>query len=412
MEVSAPPVRVLVVHPRDLGEPTGGGIQTFLRDFVAHSPEDFEISVAGVTADTRARPVGRWHDVQIGSRHARFLPVAKSGSIVRQVLSLRRTIGALATVRQEMRRPGTILQLHRPYRPFLLDGHRGPRVQIIHLDLGVWPGPSGWRRFSWLYRDFGDDLERFDRVFVANEAGAAKLRHGNPAAAERIEFLSGWYDDRVFRPPPDSSRPDLRARLSKTFGLPAESMAERWVLFVGRLDPIKDPGLMVDAFADLARTSSQPARLIVCGDGEERSAVIARAVEHGVAERTHVIGDQPRDVVAELMGAADVLLVTSEAEGGGPRVVLEALGSGLPVVSTVVGEVKRSVTNGRNGWLAEDRTANSLADGLRWALDQPREQVASAAAQATGPFVASAVLQPLYDCYRELAESGGKRRPG
>jgi glycosyltransferase involved in cell wall biosynthesis len=119
--------------------------------------------------------------------------------------------------------------------------------------------------------------------------------------------------------------------------------------------------------------------------------------------KVHAIGDQPRDRVAQLMAAGDVLLVTSRAEGGGPRVALEALGSGLPVVSTVVGEVRRSVSSGVNGWLSEDRTADSLASGLRWAFGQPREVVSAAAVQAARPFVASEVLRPLYDIYRELA---------
>lgn len=403
LQVSAAPVRVLVVHPRDLAEPTGGGIQTFLRDFVAHSPEDFEISVAGVTEDAVARPVGRWNMVEIGSRRARFLPVARSGSLLRQAFGFARTVGALRTMRREMRRSGTILQLHRPYRPFLLDGHRGPRVQIIHLDLEAWPGPSGWRRLTWLYREFGDGLEHFDRVFVANEAGALKLAGDNPRIADRVAFLSGWYDERVFRAHPESDRPSLRAGLSSALGLPTGAAEESWVLFVGRLDPIKDPKLAIDSFADLVQTSGRPARLIVSGDGEERQALAIRATERGVSERVHVLGDQPRVVVAELMAAADVLLVTSHTEGGGPRVVLEALGSGLPVVSTVVGEVRRSVTSGSNGWLAEDRTAVSLADGLRWALAQPRAQIAMAATEAARPFIASAVLQPLYECYRDLA---------
>jgi glycosyltransferase involved in cell wall biosynthesis len=102
------------------------------------------------------------------------------------------------------------------------------------------------------------------------------------------------------------------------------------------------------------------------------------------------------------MQAADVLLVSSVAEGGGPRVVLEALGSGLPVVSTVVGEVRRSVTTGVDGWLAEERTADSLAAGLRWALDQPRDELSAAAVAAAGPFVGRVVLQQLYNEYREL----------
>lgn len=396
-------VRVLVVHPRDLAEPTGGGIQTFLRDFVAHSPEDFEISVAGVTTDPVARPVGRWTTIEIGPRRALFLPVGRSGSTVRQVLGLPRTIAALRMLRREMRRPGTILQLHRPYRPFLLDGHRGPRVQIIHRDLDAWPGPSGWRRLTWLYRGFGEELERFDRVFVANEAGAAKLRQDNPALGDRISFLSGWYDDGLFGPASTDDRASRRLRLADALGLPGEAVGDRWVLFVGRLDPIKDPELAVDAFAQIVRTAGEPLRLIVSGGGQERAALIARAEERDVAPLTHLAGDQPRYVVADLMAAGDVLLVTSLAEGGGPRVVLEALGSGLPVVSTIVGEVRRSVASGVNGWLAEERSPDALAAGLRWVLDQPRDAISKAAVEAARPFVASAVLRELYETYRGLA---------
>jgi glycosyltransferase involved in cell wall biosynthesis len=106
------------------------------------------------------------------------------------------------------------------------------------------------------------------------------------------------------------------------------------------------------------------------------------------------------------MRAGDVLLVTSEAEGGGPRVVLEALGSSLPVVSTIVGEVRRSVQNSRSGRLCEERTPDALADGLRWALAQPRDDVSAAAVAAAQPFVATAVLGQLYDSYRELAATG------
>jgi len=402
LEGPVAPVRVLVVHPRDLAEPTGGGIQTFLRDFVANSPEDFEISVAGVTTDTNARPVGRWMNVAIGSRVARFLPVARSGSLARQPFSLAKTLRALRMVRHEMRRPRTILQVHRPYRPFLLDRHRGPRVQIIHLDLEAWPGPSGWRRLTWLYCEFTDRLERFDRVFVANEAGAHRLAADNPKIADRVEFLSGWYDDESFRQLTEAERVHRRERLVERLGLPPDALAECWVLFVGRLDLIKDPTLAVDSFAKLV-TSGRAARLIICGDGDERAALTARASERGVADRIHLIGDQPRAVVAQLMATADVLLVTSHAEGGGPRVVLEALGSGLPVVSTLVGEVRRSVTNRSNGWLSEQRTPESLADGLRWVLDQPREDIARAAREAAKPFVASVVLRRLYESYRELA---------
>jgi glycosyltransferase involved in cell wall biosynthesis len=392
----------VVVHPRDLAEPTSGGIQTFLRDFVAHSPEDFEISVAGVTADPVARPVGEWSAVRIGERSARFLPVGVSGSLLRRPLTLPKTARALGRLRSELRQPGTILQLHRPYRHFIFNSHRGPRVQVIHLDLEAWPGPSGWRRLTWIYREFDRDLEPFDRVFVANEAGAQRLRLQHPKMAERINFLSGWYDSTLFRPPEEGSRSESRATLAGQLGLNADAAKGRWVLFVGRLDPIKDPELAIDSFAAVAR-DIHDARLIVCGDGEALGATTARADRSGFGERIHFIGAQPRETVAKLMGASDVLLVSSIAEGGAPRVVLEALASGLPVVSTVVGEVRRTVDPGLNGWLAEERTSEALAQGLRWALDQPRAEVSAAAVAAARPFMASVVLQQLYDAYRDLA---------
>ncbi len=360
--------------------------------------------MAGVTSDVRARPIGAWTDIVIGDRSARFLPFGVKGSALRKPLTLPRTARALFALRSELKRPGSILQLHRPYRHFLFNSHSGPRVQIIHLDLDAWPGPSGWQRLNWIYRDFDKDLDRFDRVFVANEAGAVRLRREHPQAAERVVFLSGWYDSELFTPPAASERPNLRAELSLRLALPAEAEADRWVLFVGRLDPIKDPDLAVNAFAKLAG-ERRDVRMIVCGDGEYAQRMQAGASASGAAERIHFIGEQPRSVVAGLMRAADVLLVSSIAEGGGPRVVLEALGSGLPVVSTVVGEVRRSVTTRANGWLADERTPESLAAGLRWALSQPRDEMSNAAAAAAKPFAASTVLQPLYDSYRELARN-------
>ena len=400
-------VRVLVVHPRDPAEPTSGGIQTFLHDFIAHSPDDFTISFVGLTSDRARRPVGKWQEIEVGGRPVRFLAVATTESLIRHPLGLPRALPALARLRRELRRSPAILQIHRPYRSFLLSGHRGPRVQFIHLDLDAWPGPSGWQRLSWLYRDFTADLERFDRIFVANEAGALKLRRDAPAVADRVAFLSGWYDDATFHPIPVDGRLDARGLLAGTIGLPQGSISDRWVLFVGRLDPIKDPELAVDAFAALARSSAAPTRLIMCGDGSarERAALEAHVAERGIGDSTSIVGGQPRDVVAALMAAGDALLVTSVAEGGGPRVVLEALGSGLPVVSTIVGEVRRSVITGRNGWLTEDRSPEALANGLAWALGQPWQDVSRASVEAAKPFVASAVLERLYETYRELAAS-------
>ncbi len=396
-------VRVVVIHPRDIVQPTSGGIQTFLGDFIRHSPADFDIRVAGVTSDPAVRPVGQWARAEVGDRAVRFLPLAPSDGSLGRPRTLVQATHALMMLRRELVARQPILQLHRPYRSGLFRGHSGPRVRFIHVDLEHISSQSAWRRLAWLYRGFSDDLARFDRVFVANERGALALRATNPDMAKRIEFLPGWYDDNLFGPAPAHTRERDRTMLAQRLSLPIEAAFDRWILLVGRLDAVKDPTLAVDAFAELA-SGQGGVRLIVCGGGELEDAVRSQAAARNMASRTHIVGDQPRELVARLMRSGDVLLVSSQAEGGGPRVVLEALGSGLPVVSTVVGEVRRFIVPARNGWLAEHGSAHELAEGLRWALAQPREELIARAIDAAHSFTAKRVLERVYAAYRELAD--------
>jgi glycosyltransferase involved in cell wall biosynthesis len=109
------------------------------------------------------------------------------------------------------------------------------------------------------------------------------------------------------------------------------------------------------------------------------------------------------------MQASDALLLTARAEGGGPRVVLEALACGLPVVSTKVVEVRRSVASGVNGWLVDDATPEALAEGLTWVLGQPYDDLARAAAAAVEPFTAERMLEGLFAAYRTLASSSVRK---
>ncbi len=409
--MTQPMIRVVVLHPRDLAAPTLGGIQTFLHDFVKHSPTDFDIIVAGVTQDPDDRPIGRRSRVRIGQREAWLLPLAPAGRMGRNPLNLWRMMGAQLRLRRLLMDRHTILQVHRPFRPLVLAGHRGPLVQFVHLDIRYWPGPSGWPRLGHLYRPFSDSaVEHMARVYVVNEPGTELLRDAHPAMTERIEFIPVWFDEEVFRPASDSQRAALRVALFDRLGVPEAERDDRLVLFAGRLEEIKDPALAVAAFAEVARRGRQ-VRLVVAGDGALRESMDADARELGVAERVHFMGDQARDELSEMMRAADALLLSSRTEGGGPRVVLEALASGMPVVATPVGDVARTVRSGINGWLTAGHDADELADGLEWVLDQPREVVRDEAVAAVAPYTARRVLEPLYAAYRELAVAGAAAQP-
>jgi glycosyltransferase involved in cell wall biosynthesis len=398
----AKPVRILIVHPRDIAEPTGGGIQTFLHDFIKFSPADFEIVVAGVTRDVRRRPIGRMQFHAIDGRGAWQMPLAPAQGLPRNPIRLAQMIGAQLRLRASMLRGGRLLQIHRPYRSILLLGHRGPRVQFIHLDVSEPGSPADWPRLHQLYRGVAhSSLARMDRIFVVSEAGAARLREMYPAISARISFLPVWFDERIFHPAAPQQRDSERAAVLETLSINAAS-GDKLVLFAGRLDANKDPLAALEGFASYAARPGVSAQLVVCGEGELHDALTERARELGVADRVHIVGDQSRERLAALMRSSDALLVTSKLEGGGPRVVVEALACGLPVVAPSVGEVPRRVQHQRNGYLLAATGAAEICTALEWTLSRDRAEFATAAIEAVEPFTAKAALQPLYEAYREM----------
>lgn len=407
---SAGPVRIQVLHPEDLMSPTIGGIATFLRDFVRLAPPDIEIEVIGATGDTNERPVGRWQSWEIGPRTIRFLPLipsAPADRLSRFPVSLRFTL-ALAARREGRSDPSRTLQFHRPEVPLAFLRHRAPRVLIVHIDVKGGPQATRWRRIRGVYRMVENaTIPSADRVFVANHVGVRLYRERYPESAERIQFLSGWYNDAIFAPLGVADRVIERRRAMRDLGLPAEAATDRLILFAARLEIEKDPTLAVNAFASL-QAHEPAARLVVLGEGSERVTMEQHAAALGVGARVHFLGARSQDVVGRLMQVADVLLVTSHSEGGGPRVVVEALACGLPVVSTRVGEVQSVVRDGRNGQLAHDRSPQTVAEALQSVLALPHEQVSAAAVVAAGPFAAALVLETLYDAHRALADRSGR----
>jgi glycosyltransferase involved in cell wall biosynthesis len=106
----------------------------------------------------------------------------------------------------------------------------------------------------------------------------------------------------------------------------------RQLLFVGRLTPQKRVDWLLDcADAFLARLPQHD--LLVVGQGEEQPRLLRQAHRSRFAQRIHLLGWQDR--ASQLMAACDLLLLSSRWEGM-PRVVMEAMASRKPVVTTAV----------------------------------------------------------------------------
>jgi glycosyltransferase involved in cell wall biosynthesis len=399
---TGPPVRVMIMLPADPLSEKIGGIQTFVRDFISGAPPDFELGVVGVSADRAARPVGRWQQVELDGRRVAFLPVSSIGDVHRRArvpIALRYTLGLLR-FRRRIPTRDAVLQFHRAGGPLAFLDRAGPMIQVVHLnvaDIYGQAGESRWRRLPGLYHRVEDlTVGRMSRVFVVNEAGVDFYRRRHPAIAERFTFMPTWYDDTLFRPPTEATRSTLRRELAGELGF--DQAADALVLFVGRLERQKDPELLIDAFVTaLAREARL--RLLIVGEGDLRAVAQAAAHRSGQRERIHFLGYRPRSAVAQLMAAADALLLASRFEGM-PITVLEALASGLPVASTSVGEVPRVVRDGESGALATERTPAALAGALLSVLGGG-DALRNGAVRAAAPYARGTVLGPLYQAHRD-----------
>ena len=214
--------------------------------------------------------------------------------------------------------------------------------------------------------------------------------------SDRVHTIYNGVDLDLFTPG------DLGAARAQ-LGLPEDA---RVVLFVGHLTAIKDPLLLVRAFA-LLRAGDAEARwrLVLVGDGELRREVEREVEARGLGERVVLAGERrPADVV-RFMQAADVLAVPSRNEGV-PNVIREAFACGLPVVATRVGGVPEVVDQPFLGRLVEWGEEEEMARGLCEMAATGRSERERVRACATG-FSWAKTVDGYVDTLADAIAGGG-----
>jgi glycosyltransferase involved in cell wall biosynthesis len=136
------------------------------------------------------------------------------------------------------------------------------------------------------------------------------------------------------------------------------------LLACGRLEPQKDFGTLLEAFALLRK--ERPARLVVLGEGSQRAELERQVAELGIADAVHLAGYS--DNVVAWMRQAKVFVSTSRSEGF-PNVLLEALAAGCEVVSTASSDaVFEILQEGRFGRIVEVGNIVAIADAMAQAM--------------------------------------------
>lgn len=201
-------------------------------------------------------------------------------------------------------------------------------------------------------------VDEADRLIVNTEDEAAQLislHHADPA---RIDVVHPGVDLELFRP---GDRQAARVAL----GLPPE---EQVVAFVGRIQPLKAPDIVLRAAVQL------PGVRIVVAGGPSGSGLsspdgLARLAEElGIAARVTFLPPQSREDLATVYRAADLVAVPSYSESFG-LVAIEAQACGTPVVAAAVGGLPVAVRDGITGALVAGHDVDQWATAIGHLLE-------------------------------------------
>jgi glycosyltransferase involved in cell wall biosynthesis len=150
----------------------------------------------------------------------------------------------------------------------------------------------------------------------------------------------------------------------RAFGLPSDAPL---VGFVGRLAPVKNPNLFIEA-ARLTLQQTPETYFALVGDGKLRPELERRVEALGLTK--HVVFTGWQEDMPATYADLDVMALTSLNEGT-PVTVIEALAAGVPVVATAVGGVPDVVTDRRTGLLVPSGDIEAVAQGMLKLLRNP-----------------------------------------
>ena len=219
--------------------------------------------------------------------------------------------------------------------------------------------------FNWFLRFFEVGmLHRTRRIIAVSHFTKWELTNYYKIPAGKIQVIHNGVDTCKFQPAVDKRK--IKAEL----GFNPDDIA---ILSVGRLYARKGLFTLIESMPAVVKRFKN-AKFIISGKGQsdEMRKLINYAEELGVKDSIIFTGYYPDKKLPKLYQAADVFAFSTFYEHH-PFAVLEALSTGLPVVTTKVGGIPETIESGKNGFLVEPFNPKQFADRILYLLDHPVE---------------------------------------
>jgi phosphatidyl-myo-inositol alpha-mannosyltransferase len=294
--------------------------------------------------------------------------------------------------------------------------------------------PGAWRRLRSAMRAFGPDVVHVHEPFTPSTSMLAALAATTPVvatfhawldrsrlmelsapvlrqvdrridAAVAVSEAAASFARRVRRGPVEivPNGVDV-ARFAEGAEPPEGLPPGRKILWVSRLDPQKGFGVMVDAFARLARDLDD-VFLLVAGEGRDRIAL--RSLDRQARNRVVPFGSVPHDELPRYHAAADVFCSPAVGQESFGLTLVEAMAAGVPVVATDIPGYREVVRDGADGILVRPNDPVALAEAIRRVLSEPGLASALAAAgRARAPDFAWDAVVPRIEAVYGRALNG------
>lgn len=230
-------------------------------------------------------------------------------------------------------------------------------------------------------------------LLIGSRSFAGEVHDNHGVSPDIFTVIPGAVDTRRFHPASE----DRVGRVSE----------EPELLYHGRVDARKGVLDLIEALGKLAALGRHRWRLTVSGLGPDVEAAKSLAAELGLDDRTRLTGYAAYESAPEVYRGADIFVSPTHAEGFS-NTILEAMATGLPIVSTRAVGVVDCLTDEENALLVDPGDATALAEALARVLEDAELRcilARRALTEARGVYSWPVIARRIEEAYRSLART-------
>ena len=234
-------------------------------------------------------------------------------------------------------------------------------------------------------------LKRVDRVIAVDESTKRHYIKKYPWLKNKIDVIPVGIDLEQFKP-------INKQKMRKKYGF---NETDKMTMYIGRLEKEKNLDFLIKVFKKVNNQQSNY-KLVLVGDGRERENLENLVLNLKSNNNVIFTGAIEQPKIPEVINCADVVVLCSLFESG-PLVIQEAIGCGIPVVTTDVGRVREFIKNKKIGKIVNGKE-DEFAEAIKSVLDGDSNQNYIAECRKVAQeFSFEKTANALFQIYKELS---------